>query len=113
MFAFFAKVQGDLDVLGAYTLEGFGLAIDPVQRGLIPAIVDGAAAGSWPTGGRPLHGLELRHDRLCGHQVEMTSARVLEERDDLLATYEAHGAPPDVSRRRPQQSLPTAGLATE
>jgi hypothetical protein len=51
MGAFFAKVQGDLDVLGAYTLEGFGLAIDPVQRGLIPAIVDGAAAGSWPTGG--------------------------------------------------------------
>jgi predicted aspartyl protease len=36
---------GDLDVLGAYTLEGFGLTIDPVQRRLIPAIVYGAVAG--------------------------------------------------------------------
>jgi predicted aspartyl protease len=35
---------GDRPVLGAYTLEGFGLAIDPVQRRLIPAIVYGAAA---------------------------------------------------------------------
>ena len=35
---------GDLEVLGAYTLEGFGLAIDPVQRRLIPAIVYGAAS---------------------------------------------------------------------
>ena len=26
---------GELDVLGAYTLEGFGLGIDPVQRVLI------------------------------------------------------------------------------
>jgi predicted aspartyl protease len=34
----------DLDVLGAYTLEGFGLAIDPVQRRLIPALQYGAAA---------------------------------------------------------------------
>jgi predicted aspartyl protease len=33
---------GDLEVLGAYTLEGFALAIDPVQRRLIPAIVYGA-----------------------------------------------------------------------
>jgi predicted aspartyl protease len=36
---------GDLAVLGAYTLEGFGLAIDPVQRRLIPAIVYGGAVG--------------------------------------------------------------------
>jgi len=36
---------GDLEVLGAYTLEGFGLAIDPVQRRLIPAILYGASAG--------------------------------------------------------------------
>jgi predicted aspartyl protease len=35
----------DLDVLGAYTLEGFGLAADPVQRRLVPAIVYGAASG--------------------------------------------------------------------
>ena len=35
---------GDLEVLGAYTLEGFGLAIDPVQRRLIPAILYGAAS---------------------------------------------------------------------
>lgn len=35
---------GDLEVLGAYTLEGFGLAIDPVQRRLIPAILYGALA---------------------------------------------------------------------
>jgi len=35
----------DLDVLGAYTLEGFGLGIDPVQRKLIPALQYGAAAG--------------------------------------------------------------------
>ncbi len=34
---------GDLDVLGAYTLEGFGLAIDPVQRKLVPALQYGAA----------------------------------------------------------------------
>ena len=34
---------GDLEVLGAYTLEGFGLAIDPIQRRLIPAILYGAA----------------------------------------------------------------------
>jgi predicted aspartyl protease len=33
---------GDLEVLGAYTLEGFALATDPVQRRLIPAIVYGA-----------------------------------------------------------------------
>jgi predicted aspartyl protease len=32
----------DLEVLGAYTLEGFGLGIDPVQRRLIPAILYGA-----------------------------------------------------------------------
>ncbi|MBI1846993.1 MAG: hypothetical protein HYR86_08490 [Candidatus Rokubacteria bacterium] len=35
---------GDLEVLGAYTLEGFGLAIDPVQRRLVPAILYGAGA---------------------------------------------------------------------
>jgi predicted aspartyl protease len=35
---------GDLDVLGAYTLEGFGFGIDPVQRKLIPALQYGAAA---------------------------------------------------------------------
>ncbi len=35
---------GDLDVLGAYTLEGFGLGVDPVQRRLIPAIQYGAVA---------------------------------------------------------------------
>ncbi len=34
--------SGDLEVLGAYTLEGFGLAVDPVQRRLIPAILYGA-----------------------------------------------------------------------
>ena len=33
---------GDLEVLGAYTREGFGLGIDPVQRRLIPAILYGA-----------------------------------------------------------------------
>jgi len=33
---------GDLEVLGAYTLEGFGLAIDHVQRRFIPAILYGA-----------------------------------------------------------------------
>jgi predicted aspartyl protease len=33
---------GDLEVLGAYTLEGFGLGVDPVQRRLIPAILYGA-----------------------------------------------------------------------
>jgi predicted aspartyl protease len=33
---------GDLEVLGAYTLERFGLTIDPVQRRLIPAILYGA-----------------------------------------------------------------------
>ena len=37
---------GDLEVLGSYTLEGFGLAIDPVQRRLIPAIVYGAASAA-------------------------------------------------------------------
>ena len=34
----------DLEVLGAYTLEGFGLAVDPIQRRLIPAILYGASA---------------------------------------------------------------------
>ena len=34
---------GELDVLGAYTLEGFGLGVDPVQRKLIPALQYGAA----------------------------------------------------------------------
>ena len=33
---------GDIEVLGAYTLEGFGLAVDPVQRKLVPAILYGA-----------------------------------------------------------------------
>ena len=32
----------DLEVLGAYTLEGFGLGIDPIQRRLIPGIPYGA-----------------------------------------------------------------------
>ena len=35
---------GNLEVLGAYTLEGVGLASDPIQRRLIPAILYGAAA---------------------------------------------------------------------
>ena len=34
--------SGDLEVLGAYTLEGFRLAVDPVQRRLIPAVLYGA-----------------------------------------------------------------------
>ncbi len=38
--------SGDLAVLGAYTLEGFGMAIDPVRRRLVPAIVYGAAMSS-------------------------------------------------------------------
>ncbi|HLC41576.1 MAG TPA: aspartyl protease family protein [Methylomirabilota bacterium] len=33
--------SGDLEVLGAYTLEGFGLGVDPVQRRLVPAILYG------------------------------------------------------------------------
>ena len=33
---------GDMEVLGAYTLEGFGLAVDPVQRRLVPVILYGA-----------------------------------------------------------------------
>src|SRR5574341_419838 len=37
---------GDLDVLGAYTLEGFGLAVDPVRRKLIPALQYGAATSA-------------------------------------------------------------------
>jgi hypothetical protein len=36
--------EGDLEVLGAYTLGGFGLAVDPIQRRLIPAIMFGAGA---------------------------------------------------------------------
>ena len=28
--------EGSLPLLGAYTLEGFGLALDPVNRGLMP-----------------------------------------------------------------------------
>jgi predicted aspartyl protease len=32
----------DLEVLGAHTLEGFGLGIDPIQRRLVPAILFGA-----------------------------------------------------------------------
>src|SRR5262245_953598 len=35
---------GDLNVLGAYTLEGFGLGVDPVQRKLIPALQYSAAS---------------------------------------------------------------------
>lgn len=38
------RESGDLEVLGAYTLEGFGLAVDPVQRRLIPALLYGAAS---------------------------------------------------------------------
>src|SRR5881296_816328 len=37
---------GDLDVLGAYTLEGFGLGLDPVQRKLTRALQYGAATAS-------------------------------------------------------------------
>jgi predicted aspartyl protease len=33
---------GDLEVLGAVTLEEFGLAVDPVQRRLTPSILYGA-----------------------------------------------------------------------
>ena len=32
----------DLEALGVYTLEGFGLGIDRIQRRLIPAILYGA-----------------------------------------------------------------------
>ena len=57
----------DLDVLGAYTLEGFGLAADPVQRRLVPAIVYGAAGlCSWgaPAVGSPQAPLtETIHER--------------------------------------------------
>jgi predicted aspartyl protease len=35
---------GDLNIVGAYTLEGFGLGIDPVQRKLVPTLQYGAAA---------------------------------------------------------------------
>lgn len=38
------RESGDLEVLGAYTLEGFGLAVDPVQRRLIPALLYRAAS---------------------------------------------------------------------
>lgn len=38
--------EGDLEVLGAYTLEGFGLGVDPVHRRLIPAIMFGALASA-------------------------------------------------------------------
>ena len=41
--------SGDLEVLGAYTLEGFGLAVDPVQRRLIPALLYGAGAAARPS----------------------------------------------------------------
>ena len=34
----------DLDVLGAYTLEGFALSVDPVQRKLSPVLQYGAVA---------------------------------------------------------------------
>lgn len=40
---------GELEVLGAYTLEGFGLAVDPVQRRLIPAILYGAGGNTLET----------------------------------------------------------------
>ncbi len=33
---------GDLEVLGAVTLEEFGLAVDPVQKRLLPAVQYGA-----------------------------------------------------------------------
>jgi predicted aspartyl protease len=33
---------GDLQVLGAVTLEQFGLAVDPVQKRLVPAVQYGA-----------------------------------------------------------------------
>ena len=33
---------GDLEVLGAYTLEGFGFVVDPIRRRLVPAILYGA-----------------------------------------------------------------------
>lgn len=33
---------GDLEVLGAVTLEQFALAVDPVQRRLVPAVPYGA-----------------------------------------------------------------------
>ena len=39
----FHTTRDTTEVLGAYTLEGFGLGIDPVQRRLIPAIVYGAS----------------------------------------------------------------------
>ena len=48
--------ERDLDVLGAYTLDGFGLAADPVQRRLVPAMVYGATGlCSWgsPAAGSP------------------------------------------------------------
>jgi len=51
---------GDLEVLGAYTLEGFGLAIDPVQRRLIPAILYGASAGGPPLARKPGGGQSWR-----------------------------------------------------
>ena len=36
--------EGDIEVLGALSLESFGLGVDPIQRRLIPAIIFGAVA---------------------------------------------------------------------
>ena len=36
--------EGDIEVLGALSLESFGLGVDPIQRRLIPAIIFGAGA---------------------------------------------------------------------
>jgi hypothetical protein len=39
-----------------------------------------------------LHGIELRHDRLRRHQIEMAAARALEESDDICAKAPRHSA---------------------
>jgi hypothetical protein len=66
---------GDLDVLGAYTLEGFGLAVDPVQRRLIPAILYSAGAGGV---GVVSYGAEARGRRVIEDDAREGSGSVIE-----------------------------------
>jgi predicted aspartyl protease len=44
----------DSEVMGAHSIEGMGLAVDPVHKKLVPAVMLALGAGVPPTPGRPV-----------------------------------------------------------
>ncbi len=50
---------GEMEVMGAHTLEGLGLAADPVQKKLVPTVMLALAAGDLTVGGRVVTAIDM------------------------------------------------------